>query len=632
MIKKTVSFWILGLLFLASCRSTLPEESEVLPKNDVFFDFTAKFSTAEIQIDTDLIDLGTEDARNHLFEGWSKSEVMYDGSSFSWSLGERSGLWFNSRTFEDLAIEFRCSPFTFPGSPTQSVVVSINGQSVASIRLAKGINEYRISVPGELIKQGKNEIEFEYGYSRRPADVLDESKDPRQLGVAWDYIRLGNRSIRKPKAILKNPVSLVIPVGACIDYFARLTPGLALAISKVILREGASLAVRIKVSGDSEERVLAEVIEDSSVYQVLTGVSGTDVARISLEVTARENGSSGEARLVYPALVFHTAKNRAKDESKPELDRIQTFKNEMRGSNLIFCLVDAARADHFGTYGYLRDTTPHIDKLAEESILFEKSYSAASYTVASVGSIFTGVYPDSHEVVDESDKLAESWTTLAEFLQADNFETASIISNPFASRAFGYHQGFDLEKRLFLDSPNRSRWEGQADRMVSESIQWLEKKDNNPFFLYLHIREPHEPYFPPSGFKGKFLEVNNDALTSDTDTLRAVNHGELTISDSQNEQFMARYDENLNYSDQAVGNLIGYLKESGLWERSIFVLISDHGEGFGEHGAWLHGSIPYEEMIKVPLIIHLPRTKEGRPNQRCHSQSRRSGTNVPGSI
>jgi len=612
-LKRALLAILLVLLPVISCIDITSEDAADSGKENLFYDFTTAFQTAEIHSNTDIIDLGTEEARMYLIEGWGTGEKMGGGFNFIWSIGKSSKLWFYMNPVEELIIEFRCQPFIFPGSPVQEVAINVNGHAIGRLKLAESPKEYWIKVAKGNLIEGKNEIEFNYRYCRRPKDVLDKSKDPRLLGVAWDYIRFGERIIEKPRAVLDSPPSLFLPAGSRIDYFIRLVPGTALEIAQVALRGGASMIIDFQPAGKADKIILAEVVDEGPVHQSLPGVKKETIAQVSFKVISPQASADAVARLVRPALIYTDLLPGEETSSPPDQAFLEEFKREVADKNLIICLIDAARADHFGTYGYTRDTTPNIDKMASESVLFERAYSAAAYTLASVGSIFTGVYPGSHQVLDESDKLSGSWTTLAEMFQNSGVETVSIIANPNASRAFGYGQGFNLENRLFTDQEYKATWEGQADRMVSAAIDWIEENGAEKiFFLYLHIREPHEPYFPPEGFKGTFLEVSQEALTADTATLRAVNQGETILTEAQNEQFKARYDENLSFSDSTVGKLVSYLKDSGLWERSIFVLLSDHGEGFGEHGKWLHGSTTYNEMVRVPLIIHIPGTEPGR--------------------
>ncbi len=274
--------------------------------------------------------------------------------------------------------------------------------------------------------------------------------------------------------------------------------------------------------------------------------------------------------------------------------------------NLILIVIDALRADHLGCYGYPRETTPHLDALANEGIRFEECYAPVSWTKPSVASLMTSLYPGVHGAVRAGDSLPGEVVTLAELLRAAGWTTAGFITNPHLKSIYNFNQGFDL----FDDSLTRDKiyeiairqlvfypllraFSGKnfnlTDRdranLVNRKVfSWLEREKDSDFFAYIHYMDPHAPYNPPGKYREMFPAVSGNEVSR-------------TVS---------LYDGEIRFVDNAVGELLERLKALGIYQRTVILVTADHGEAFGEHGDFGHGHTIYQDQLRVPLIIKCP--------------------------
>ena len=249
--------------------------------------------------------------------------------------------------------------------------------------------------------------------------------------------------------------------------------------------------------------------------------------------------------------------------------------------HVLLISIDTCRADYLSCYGYPRQTTPNIDKLAEHAVVFENVISPVPITLPSHSSMLTGTIPPYHGVHNNSDyKLAESNVTLAEILKKQGFATGAIISTFVLDSRFGLDQGFDSYNDTFEQPVENLLYfsERRGDETSRFAIQWLEKNKNKKSFLFLHYFDPHIKYTPPEPFASQF-----------SDNLYA---GEIA------------------YTDYCIGRVFENLKRLGLYDSTLIILTADHGEMLTEHGEDDHTFFIYQAAVKVPLIVKLPGNPE----------------------
>ena len=252
--------------------------------------------------------------------------------------------------------------------------------------------------------------------------------------------------------------------------------------------------------------------------------------------------------------------------------------------NIILITVDTTRADRMGFLGCKKGLTPNLDTLAHQGVVFEKAYSQAPLTPVSHATIFTGTYPQFHTVTDFGHALPALLPYVPEILNKSGYQTAafigSLILDPKANMAPGFDRGFDFFDAGFHPKrgPNESRYasvERRAGDVVGHAIAWMQMNKNRqaPFFLWIHLYDPHAPYDPPPPFDTRFADP---------------------------------YDGEVAYADSSLGKLFSYLRQRGLYDRALIAMMSDHGESLGAHGESMHGIFLYDETIRVPLVFKLP--------------------------
>ena len=244
--------------------------------------------------------------------------------------------------------------------------------------------------------------------------------------------------------------------------------------------------------------------------------------------------------------------------------------------NVILVSLDTCRADHLSCYGFERKTTPNIDAIAAEGILYTQAISPIALTLPAHSSVFTGTYPPYHRVHDNlDDRLGDSSVTLAEVLSKAGYTTGAIVSTFVLDSQFGMYQGFDSYDDEFEVpiGPSES-FERRGDETTRHALAYLEEHQKEQFFLFLHYYDPHTPYIPLEPFASEYA-----------DDLYA---GEVA------------------FTDQCVGQVVAKLKELGLYGNTLLVIMGDHGEGLGEHGEAEHGYYVYQYAVHVPLIVRPP--------------------------
>lgn len=286
-------------------------------------------------------------------------------------------------------------------------------------------------------------------------------------------------------------------------------------------------------------------------------------------------------------------------------------RNESVATPVFVLLIDALRADRLSVYGNVNPTTPEIDRFARDGIVFDQAIAQSTFTKTSVASLFTGRNPFEHGVYwgssrehagqVSSDLLPEEETTLAEALRAKGYLTTAWIQNSHLRSFMGFAQGFiDYRDQI-----------GGAARIHRQLLPWLAGPGRRyGFFSYVHYIDLHDPYAPPPPFDRMFggdpSVYDGIDLSEWGAHLERVRRGEVRLSAEDIRKLYGLYDGQLHAVDREIGRLFATLREQGLYDRSLIVVLADHGDGFGEHGFIAHSTTPYDELLHVPLIVKLP--------------------------
>ena len=267
---------------------------------------------------------------------------------------------------------------------------------------------------------------------------------------------------------------------------------------------------------------------------------------------------------------------------------------------LVF-LLDAARPDHFGCYDYQRDTTPFIDTLAENGVQFSDVVTSAPYTLCSVPALLAGVEWPIHGVVQSGDVLPGELPTLAEMLADAGYFAAGYSENPYVSTATGLDRGFAAFHETWRDD--------RATRdLVIEDLTHLPAQ--KPVFCFVHFMPPHEPYLPGPEHD-KFTDPSYGGSAGGVPNyLKEIDLGRRDWNEADRAHLVGLYDGNLHRVDSWVRDIVTAWRQARADREILIVVLSDHGEAFGEHRRFGHNSTLYSEMLRVPLIIHPHRMAE----------------------
>lgn len=287
-----------------------------------------------------------------------------------------------------------------------------------------------------------------------------------------------------------------------------------------------------------------------------------------------------------------------------------------RVRRVVLFLVDTLRADRLGAYGWPEPTSPHVDALAAEGVVFEQTSAAAPWTLPSVASLMLSTFLPEHGVVRDGDRVPAALPTLAERLKGLGWSTTSVFFNPYAGPLTGLDRGFD------------ACLEAKREVGGEDVVAWLARQPALPAFLYLHNTTPHDPYVPAPRFLAPFGAVEPEVVREIEELLRRyrkLNRDNVLSllqpeipdnSDQQTEALQALaarraeietlYEAEVREADHHVGAAIEALRAAGAWEDTLFVLTSDHGEELGERGGFEHDQSVYEELLRVPLIVRFP--------------------------
>jgi arylsulfatase A-like enzyme len=257
--------------------------------------------------------------------------------------------------------------------------------------------------------------------------------------------------------------------------------------------------------------------------------------------------------------------------------------NLFAGKNVLLVSIDTCRADHVQPYSDDYARTPNILSIAQDGAWFEDAVTVVPLTLPSHCTILTGLHPMRHGVRDNyNNALSDDAVTLAELFQESGYATAGMIGSIIISRREGLSQGFDYYDDQFKEEDFQALQpivERKADRVVGSALSWLKKHTDNeadkPFFMFVHFYDPHMIYQPPAPYDEQYADNP--------------------------------YDGELAYTDHCLGQLIAFLKQQNLYDDLLIVLVGDHGEALGEHKELTHGLFLYEEAVRIPFIVKLPK-------------------------
>ncbi|MFI5184326.1 MAG: sulfatase [Vicinamibacteria bacterium] len=602
---------------LSACPSTQPKT--------VVYDLVARLPFAERWSSREVILFGTPSSEPNQASGFYREAGSAGGDRFIWGRKEAE-VSFAIEGVAPRAAVVELAPYR--GVKSQSVDVFLNGAAVAHFGLNDLRHRYGVALPLAAQHAGDNRLRFVFADEASPADADPKNADKRRLAAAFYTLTIGaasdagiddllGREAARPFSVPDSGTPMLTQVGPSVVRYAirlpdaaelRFTPDLDPAARAAA--GAASFRVTIEAMPGDEREIWSRVISarDPKGGEAVVGLPGHagEIVRLALHVGAAPRDRFAWGTWQAPRILGRgdALADPGAPSAAAETARGASLSRALANSNVLFMILDAGRAWEFGCYGYGRATTPEIDRIATEGVVFENAFTPAVYTLGAMSSVWTSQYPDRHHSeVSFSARLPKDRLTLAEVLGANGIATGGFVANAVAGTLFGFDRGFGDFREIFRDLGSG------ADGFRKVVPPWIHAHKDRRFFAYVHFREPHFPYNPPPPFDTKFGPEGPIAkgMRQQSDWIGDLNQARRKPRDGEIDHLVRLYDGNVAFADQEIGALRKTLESEGLWESTVVIVAADHGEGLFEHAFIGHNVHVYEEAMRIPLVIRLPK-------------------------
>ncbi len=473
-----------------------------------------------------------------------------------------------SATASELRLRLRRHPGASDHLP---VTVTLNGRLLGSVELLRAESEYRLAVPAGAIVPG--------------ASVLTLAATSRRTkGRLFALSGLEMRPANAAGALLvprREENGILLSASSSIGFFVEQERDGEI-VAEVEAAGAAPGRMKLSLDTDLGRQELADAILSAKPRRIRVRPAMTDGAFARLEIA---NVGAVALRLRGVRLALRRADLGAPAAAGAAL---------AQRPNVVIFLTDTLRADHLGAYGHPKPTSPRFDAFAREGILFEDAWAQSPWTKPSVASIFTGLTPGSHGVVEFNRSLARDASTLAQAFLAAGFRTAAFSGNPLVNARSGFDNGFETwsnggERRL-----------PPAEQLVADALAWIDS-GRGAFLLYVHSFEPHWLYHPREEHWAPF----RPAAHKTTDTMTAA-RGRSSRSPEAREWVRSAYEGEIHQNDASFGALLDGLRQRQLLDESLVLFTADHGDEIRDHDGVGHASTLYQELLHIPLAVRLP--------------------------
>jgi choline-sulfatase len=272
--------------------------------------------------------------------------------------------------------------------------------------------------------------------------------------------------------------------------------------------------------------------------------------------------------------------------------------------NILLVVVDTLRADRLGSYGYARDTTPELDRLAKDAIRYTRAFSHAPWTTPAVAALMTSRHPSSLGITNIQSPLPDDVVLLPELLRSAGYSTGAFVSHSFVSEKWGFARGFDR----FDESNVKGHMATTSPALSDLAIAWLEDRrgENEPFFLFVHYFDPHFGYLDQPGFSFGGRDPGYDGPVRSGVLPGRFARDPKQVTPGDLHELERLYDSEIALTDRAIGRLLDFLRKNDLYRDTLVIVTGDHGEEFLDHGALDHAKTLFDELMNVPLLVKLP--------------------------
>lgn len=280
--------------------------------------------------------------------------------------------------------------------------------------------------------------------------------------------------------------------------------------------------------------------------------------------------------------------------------------HRIENPHVVLIVVDTLRKDHLGCYGYDRDTSPNIDRLAGKSVVYDNAFSQAPWTLPAVASLLTSRYPSELGIQGFNRRIPDREVFLQEILSVHGYATHAVVSHDFVGAKWGFNQGFDS-----FDSFAGGHRTISSEKLTEAALRIVDRIEETPTFLFVHYFDPHFLFMEHENhrFSGSPPDIESEWWNLPYKQLRAqARMGQL--SEVQRDHLLDLYDSEIAFTDQHIGRLLDQLETAGRMDDTIVIFTADHGEEFLDHGGLGHTATVFNELINVPLMIKWPGTEK----------------------
>jgi choline-sulfatase len=479
--------------------------------------------------------------------------------------------------------------------PNQRLSVFVNEKPAGTMDVASTWGEYPLALPAGLLQPGDNRIRLTFRAAapapggRRSAAalarvVLGRAPEgsppvPEQSALADDEQALGGLAKR----------AFALPAAGRLSFFVQVPTAAKLALAFGARAPGATVAVRLARDGAATRTLFEGPAAEGRFTEAAWDLAAEAGRAVRIDLVGRGGATTwGNPRLVVAS---------APPAPLPE----------KRFSHIFIWMVDTLRADKVRVYNpKTRVETPHYDAFATDATRFAWAHVPGTWSLPSHASILTGVYPTTHKATAHEARLSKDVPFLAEILKGGGYRTALFSSNGYVSGKWGFDRGWDEIRNFIRESlPNG------ADYLWKTAAKWMDApaNDGKPQFLYLATIEPHVIYNPKKEFLARYwqkpyrgpIRPNISGVQ-----LGHIKSGKLKINATDKAYLEALHDAEITQSDSLFGAFIADLKQRGIYDTSVVVVVSDHGDEFWEHGDVGHAQGVYQELVHIPLIVRAP--------------------------
>ena len=597
-------------LVMSGCKGKAAEGGEAVEKpaeakagksykgHSAFMDLLERVHLADIDQQGLYIDFGSPAQAKYTVGDWRSGwgRRGHEGNVTFANVGKRGRFYVHVDQPGAYTMRIRLRPVG-----THAMTPYLNGKQLTSVFIEEkaGFRDVDFALPAEQVKRGENEILLTFGgtkvVGKEEVAVAIDSARLMPGAAAGDKYTAPNFETLVAQARVgeEKRRSLVMQRPAKAAWYLEVPAKARLAFGVGLEGQGkAKASVRITPEGGKAKSVFSEEVSGKWRDEFVDlGDYAGKVARI--ELVAEDQGAG---RLAWSTPVVM-------------VPQTPTAEKKAQAKNLVVVLTDTLRADKLRPFNpRTRVKTPALDEVAKEAVVFQNAQSPENWTKPSVASVLTSLYPQTHGARAQEAILPKAALTVAEHLKANGFTTGSFIGNGYVSDRFGFDQGWDKYRNYIREGRNTD-----ASNIYKEAGEWVEANHDKRFFVYIHTIDPHVPYDPGDKYLAMYDARSDYAgqvkprMTADLLEKAKRNPPAVTFDASDKKRLLALHDGEISQHDEHMGLFVERLKKLGVWDDTLFVFVSDHGEEFEDHGSWGHGHSVYQELLHVPLIFRFPK-------------------------